>query len=104
VCIWKITAPVGHVVRIHFNDFDLQSSSSCTADYTEIRDGQDGTGKQLAKYCGSYRGSVYDFYSSGRYMWVKFRSDLSESEKGFSGVYTTAVENQGKYKLLILKF
>ena len=90
-CVWKITAPAGHVIKLHFNDFYLEGF--CTADYAEIRDGLDGTGKLLEKYCG--RSAHHDVYSTGRYMWVKFRSDLSSSYKGFDGVYTTAVQNQG---------
>ena len=95
VCIWKITAPPGHVIKLHFNEFKLEWASFCTTDYTDIRDGLDGTGKELERYCGSY--AIRDIYSSGRYMWVKFRSNLygSEYDKGFKGVYTTAVQNQG---------
>ena len=92
VCIWKITAPVGHVIMLHFKFVYLQQSSPCAYDYTEIRNGLDGRGQLLAKFCKS----IYDVFSTGRYMWVKFRSDLSRNFKGFDGVYSVAAEGQGK--------
>lgn len=92
MCIWKITAPPGHVIKIHFEEVDIEYSSYCTADYLEIRDGLDSTGKQILKTCGtSYR----DLYSLSRYLWIKFSSDLRSADKGFRAVYSTVLQNQG---------
>ena len=56
-------------------------------DYVQVRDGQDQESKQLALHCGYYgSSSSSDVYSTGRYMWVKFRSNSQNSwrqAKGF---------------------
>lgn len=38
-CFWKITAPMGHKVRLEFTVFELDydAQGNCAADYVEVR-------------------------------------------------------------------
>lgn len=88
-CIWTITAPVGKRVKLMFEKFSLPQTpyfleephadgeycgyeKSMGADLVEIRDGPWPDSKLLGIYCG-YK-MPFDVYSTGRYLWVKFRS------------------------------
>ena len=85
MCTWKITAPRGSRLRLTFNYFKLQDGSCSTHDYLEVLDGSSSTSTRIGKYCGTYAPSIT---SSGRYLWIRFRSDSSLSYKGFEARYT----------------
>lgn len=84
-CRWIITVPQGHLVRLSFEVFQLETcavpSPVCSCDHVEVRDGRDGSSKQLGRYCGSDKPSPVQ--SSGRFMWIEFDTDLTGNEKGF---------------------
>lgn len=89
-CRWIITVPTGHLVRLSFQSFQLEScafpSPICSCDHLEVRDGTTGSSKRLGRYCGNeYPAAVQ---SSGRSMWIEFDSDLFSNEQGFSATYT----------------
>ncbi|XP_078370540.1 bone morphogenetic protein 1-like isoform X2 [Oculina patagonica] len=74
-CDWLITVPEGKTVKLSFERFDLEPSSwsgRCTADYVEILDGKYNYSERKGKFCDH---RPEDITSSGRYMWVRFRSD-----------------------------
>ncbi|XP_067046523.1 tolloid-like protein 1 isoform X2 [Acropora muricata] len=85
MCTWRITAPSGSRLRLTFNYFTLESSPCSTRDYLEVRDGSSSTSASKGTYCGSNAPSIT---SSGRYLWIRFRSDFSLSYKGFDARYT----------------
>ncbi|XP_044176247.1 cubilin-like isoform X7 [Acropora millepora] len=85
MCTWRITAPSGSRVRLTFNYFRLESSLCSTDDYLEVRDGSSSTSTGTRTYCGTYAQNII---SSGRYLWIRFRSDSSLSNKGFDARYT----------------
>lgn len=37
VCVWTINANGTDSIRLHFNAFELETSSSCEFDYLEVR-------------------------------------------------------------------
>ena len=84
-CIWTITAPTGKRVKLMIDQFELGISpydavydafckydGSMGQDFVEIRDGPWPDSRSLGIYCGNKL--EFDFYSTGRYMWVKFHS------------------------------
>ena len=89
MCTWKITAPSGSTLRLTFNYFRLGSGTCSTGDYLEVRDGSSSTSTRKGTYCGSYAPSIT---SSGRYLWIRFRSDSSMSYKGFEARYTIVTQ------------
>ena len=85
ICTWRITAPSGSRLRLTFNYFTLESGTCSTKDYLEVRDGLSSTSTRKGTYCGSNAPSMT---SSGRYLWIRFRSDSSVSYKGLEARYT----------------
>lgn len=85
-CTWKITVPSGKKIRLSIDYMSMQSKLFCTADYLQVRDGYYSTSSKKGDYCGSTRKTIY---SSGRYMWIRFRSDHLYNYKGFKLSYST---------------
>jgi len=76
---WTLHVTGGRV-RLTFTDFDVEYETNCGYDSVEIIDTDDST--SLGKFCGtSIPGPVT---STGDHMTVKFKSDYSETRKGFS--------------------
>lgn len=80
LCTWKITAPSGKRIKLSFNYFRLESGTCSSNDYLEVRDGPSSTSLRKGTYCGSNAPTIT---SSGRYLWLRFRSDAQLSFKGF---------------------
>lgn len=85
VCTWKISAPSGKRLKLSFIYFILESGDCSTNDYVEVRDGPSSTSIRKGTYCGTYAPTMT---SSGRYLWVRFRSDSQFGYKGFEARYT----------------
>ena len=102
-CDWLITVPDGKIVKLSFEMFDLERSigSTCTADYVEVLDGSNINSESKGRFCGSTAPS--DITSSGRYMWVAFRSDWQRSNYlGFEATFT-AEDKSSKWGVLTMK-
>ncbi|XP_059183305.1 cubilin [Centropristis striata] len=87
-CIYLIRLPVGEKVSLNFTDMNVESHSTCTFDYVEVRDGRMETDPLIGKYCGSSLPAP--ILSSSNSLWIRFRSDSSVSRAGFRAVYTVA--------------
>lgn len=86
-CLWKISGPVGQKVSFTFNELQLEAGTAngvCRYDYVEIRDEEDAV---LGKFCGGKLPQTVT--SSSNVMWVEFRSDHTQSRKGFNAIYYT---------------
>ena len=103
-CLWKISLnrpSTSYAVQLTFNSFYLESSSNCSDDYVEIRDGYTfSTSTFIGKFCGTRIPPVIvsrysyifvkfisdsDYYSSLRYFSASFKAILS-------GKFTTTSE------------
>uniref|UniRef100_A0A8C4D9G2 Cubilin n=1 Tax=Dicentrarchus labrax TaxID=13489 RepID=A0A8C4D9G2_DICLA len=87
-CVYLVRLPVGEKVALNFTDMNLESHSSCTFDYVEVRDGRTETDPLIGRYCGSTLPAP--ILSSSNFLWIRFRSDSSVSRAGFRAVYTVA--------------
>ncbi|KAG1951968.1 suppressor of tumorigenicity 14 protein homolog isoform X1 [Pimephales promelas] len=80
-CIWNINVPAGRCVKIEFVMFRVKEpgvdTNNCHKDYVEV------LGK---KYCGERQRFVLS--STSNTLEVKFHSDESYTDKGFSIIYT----------------
>ena len=88
-CIWRIHVPKKYRVGFVFLA-PLNLDPNCT-DFLEIRDGLDGSSPLLKRYCASTVAPP-NIFSSGREMYVRFKSDSylrvhDGSESGFRAQY-----------------
>lgn len=86
-CSLLIEAPHGHYIYLQFRSFHLESSSSCGYDYVEVYDGNETWSSKITRACGQRHQAPCEIYSSGRFLYVKFRSDGSVQYSGFSAYY-----------------
>ncbi|PAA86763.1 hypothetical protein BOX15_Mlig023619g2 [Macrostomum lignano] len=94
-CIKLIRAEYPHqVVKLDFRDeFFIEDNSQCATDYLEIRDGPYGYSPQIpgllrSRVCGRGPPRRPPLVSTGRYLWLRFRSDDSIEHAGMKAVYS----------------
>ena len=77
---------VGVAIRLDFDDFDLESTSSgCTYDYFKIYDDEFDHNQPVATYCGTEIPPTTRI--NGHIMVVKFRTDSSIAARGFNATF-----------------
>ncbi|XP_068094350.1 cubilin [Hyperolius riggenbachi] len=91
-CIYTITTDMNSQIMLNFTSFALQSSSSCTSDYVEIRNGGYEVSPLLGRFCREWPPLVI---SHSNKLWVKFRSDSSATNTGFSAHWSSATTGCG---------
>ena len=97
---WRITVPQGKRIEVAFNEFEIESEDNCAKDYLKIFDSNSAGDSLLGTYCGST--SPGSFKSSGRFLFINFRSDGGISQKGFDLRWKSFEEiEKGDYFLLI---
>lgn len=87
-CKWVIMAPLGSLVQLTFNTFDLEMTENCPYDYIEIYDNiviNETDAKPIGKYCGIEKPPV--IMSSSRALTIIFKSDESVNGQGFMATY-----------------
>ena len=87
-CTWVITAREGYHLQLSFAYLRLHSTASKTCssegDFVQIRDGDSSSSAELGTVCGDTLANVT---SSGRHLWVRFKSDGSAEGRGFVANY-----------------
>ena len=88
-CLWAVEAPSDYVVRLSFNAFSLERHRDCKYDFVSVSedlttDNYNGT---LGRFCGNEIPPVLTSFSN--IMHVKFTSDASVSDLGFSSSFIT---------------
>ncbi|GFS04728.1 cubilin [Elysia marginata] len=92
-CTWKITANSGKIVVLNITDFDVAGdSSNCEQDYLQINDGYDHTIRTL---CGKKNKPVV-IRSTHRIVYVRFKTDGTNSSSGFNATYSQEESTCGK--------
>ncbi|XP_049840781.1 cubilin-like [Schistocerca gregaria] len=84
-CEWTIRLPPGERLSIEFTDFELEDSRSCIFDFVELRDGNSEESPLIGRYCGVYGPPT--FLSNNNKLYLRFRTDMSITRKGFSMKY-----------------
>lgn len=93
-CVWRIFAPEGHSVQLHFTKFGIEYSHLCEYDRVQIYDGPSVDDGILATICGD--GIPRDEISKSNSMMVVFGSDKLYTGIGFRATYSI-VQTQCKY-------
>ncbi|XP_025202855.1 uncharacterized protein LOC112599940 [Melanaphis sacchari] len=85
-CIRLLEAGPGEIIELDFRDsFTIEPSIGCKHDLLEIRDGPYGYSNPVYLYCGNQ--FPPKIISSGKYLWLRFRSDENIEYEGFHAVY-----------------
>ncbi|XP_063777593.1 cubilin [Pseudophryne corroboree] len=92
-CEWTITQPEGNVVLFNFDSFNLLMGTACSSNYVELRDGPSKESPVIGKYCGPE--VPPPAYSTQKGLYVKFVTDASASNHGFSATYRSLIEGCG---------
>ncbi|XP_030624670.1 LOW QUALITY PROTEIN: cubilin [Chanos chanos] len=92
-CEWVINQPEGYVVTFSFLSLDIEGSSRCIFDYVEVRDGPSASSPLIGQYCGTQVPGMLQ--STQRSMYIRFKTDSSVSNHGFSAEYSSAIEGCG---------
>lgn len=80
---------------LYFTTFEVEDNSACVYDSVELFDGRGNSSARLSKSCGSILPSPV--YSSGRYMYMQFRSDFSQTATGFEAHYRKLTVSSGAF-------
>ena len=89
ICTWRLKAPDGKVIRLHFNQFALELSRRCFRDNVRIFDGVTSSADVIGQFCG--RDIPDDVISTKPEILVFFFSDSSAEDLGFN--ISLTVEN-----------
>ena len=85
-CQWILSGQAGKILKLTFTRFNVereQNSTSVTCwDYVEVRDGHSPFSPLIGHFCGTQVPAP--LHSSSNFMWVKFFSDSTNNQAGFS--------------------
>ena len=85
-CEWRISAPVGHAIRVYFHHFELETSGlNCPLDSVTVTDGNSSPPTILAKMCGNLLPfhAIYD----KKDLLITFKSDENINGRGMLADY-----------------
>ena len=80
-CTWVITVPGQHFVRLRIKDFDF---GICERSSFKIRDSERSSSNLLKSFCRTFEKEVF---SSGRHLWVQYRSRAPVGGDNFYAVF-----------------
>ena len=102
-CIWKISTDEDRQIALGLieDDFDVEPGStiySCDHDYLTVYDGDSDQARTLGRFCGNMNSmrAFKTIYSSGRHLYLVFKSDGKKEKKGFRLHYRTFLKGELK--------
>ena len=100
-CVWKISTDINRTIArgLVDNKFDIENGTSiysCNRDYLTVYDGENDQARRMGSFCGNAFGmrAFRTLYSSGRHLYLKFKSDGKNQRKGFHLRYSTFLKGQ----------
>ncbi|XP_012062648.1 PREDICTED: cubilin [Atta cephalotes] len=90
-CYWKIAVAAGSLVQIIIVDLDLEHHEKCRYDFIEIYEGINHL-TNGRRYCGITYPKLIQ--SKSNQMTIRFRSDYSNTGRGFHLKYETQCQNK----------
>ncbi|XP_016415460.1 ovochymase-2-like [Sinocyclocheilus rhinocerous] len=85
LCRWVIYAPEDHIVKLDFDDFDLEESENCKYDSLTVFGDIDGKDEIVVVCGGSIPPAVLSY---GRIMLLQFSTDNTISAHGFNASFS----------------
>ncbi|XP_048577046.1 cubilin [Nematostella vectensis] len=98
-CIWSISGSNWYRYKLTFESFDLEPSDNCVADFVEIRDGYSFK-EVLGRFCGN-KTIPEPVYTSGEFLWMKFKTNNSTRYGGFKAKYTSELSTLSKVLIIL---
>ncbi|XP_055944726.1 cubilin-like isoform X2 [Argiope bruennichi] len=87
-CLWHVTVPGYHTVKIEFKALHLNSSRGCDSNYVELYDGSsDQISDRVVRYCGADIPGIH--ISRANEVTIKFKSNANNAGPGFSLTFKT---------------
>ncbi|EFN89302.1 Cubilin, partial [Harpegnathos saltator] len=90
-CYWKIAVAAGSLVQITIVDLELEHNERCRFDFIEIFEGISHRVRK-GRYCGASYPKIIQ--SATNEMTIRFRSDFTNSARGFHLKYETQCHNR----------
>lgn len=84
-CTWTIEAPVGWLVEVVAETFQLESTGSCYNDYLTLYDGPFTNATELGKFCGT--STFLPISSTERFLTLLFVTNSYNQYNGFKLYY-----------------
>ncbi|XP_059901037.1 cubilin [Gadus macrocephalus] len=91
-CEWVLNQPQGYVVTLNFLSFDVEGNA-CRFNFVEVRDGSSSSSPLLGTFCGDQVPPMLQ--STQRSMYLRFKTDASVTNMGFTAAYAAAEEGCG---------
>ncbi|XP_070326465.1 scavenger receptor cysteine-rich domain-containing protein DMBT1 isoform X21 [Odocoileus virginianus] len=85
-CVWEIQVNPGYLINLGFDSLQLETHSSCSYDYVEILNGPLSSNASARRIC-RYTREIFTSHSNR--LTVRFRSDGSVPNTGFSAWYNS---------------
>lgn len=86
-CVYSLQAPRNHIIVLkYYEQFEIEPSDDCIYDYLEIRDGQFGYSPLIGRFC-NFSPPQLPIESTGRFLWLNFRSDDLIEMVGFRIIF-----------------
>ncbi|XP_065775301.1 deleted in malignant brain tumors 1 protein [Muntiacus reevesi] len=89
-CVWEIQVNPGYLINLGFDSLQLETQSSCSFDYVEILNGPLSSNASASRIC-RYTREIFTSHSNR--LTVRFRSDGSVQNTGFSAWYNSFPRN-----------
>lgn len=84
-CVYEIQLPPGYLVNLTIHTIEIEPHYECRWDYLEVRDGDNDQSPLSALLCG-FR-APENIISTYNKLWIKFETDGSVQNRGFSAEY-----------------
>uniref|UniRef100_A0A673AMU3 Cubilin n=1 Tax=Sphaeramia orbicularis TaxID=375764 RepID=A0A673AMU3_9TELE len=91
-CTIVLRAPQNSYISFFFNNFNVESHSSCSFDYLEVRNGSTADSPLLGKFCGS--ALPHPIFPQSNLLYLRFKSDFSQALDGFDATWTSSPQGQ----------
>lgn len=78
---WTITAPEGKIIRVDFEELDIENEVYCRNDYLRFYDGESKTDREIRTYCGTSQ--PYPIQTTSNKLYIHFHSNEQYARKGF---------------------
>ncbi|XP_054878715.1 cubilin isoform X1 [Poeciliopsis prolifica] len=92
-CVIILKAPQNSSISFFFNNFDVESQSSCNFDYLEIRNGSTADSQLIGKFCGQTLPNP--IFPQSNQLYLRFKSDFSTARGGFDATWTSSPNGCG---------
>ncbi|KAG7527098.1 cubilin [Solea senegalensis] len=92
-CTIILKAPQSNHISLFFNSFDVETHSTCSFDYLEVRNGSTAQSPLIGRFCGSTLPNPV--FPQSNLLYLRFKSDMSHAREGFEVTWTSSPHGCG---------